>query len=295
MTLIHFVGQDVSVTALVVDDAGNPVTGSVTVSVAVTDPAGAVTSPTVTAGTGGAYTAIVPSVGVSGVWLYRWTATGTGTAFVDEGQFQVRETGMEQLVDLPSVKAHLNIPANDTRADSELQGFILAAADLARDHCGPFLPETHTQYFDGGTSTVVPDWRPVASILSLTEYYGLSGYLLTEQSLGAQTNAYAFTVDYSTGQITRRTFGGGAARFAYGSKNLKLVYTAGRSGHVPWTVRLGALELIRHLWQLTQQGGRPKVGGAGYDGTDMSIPTGFALPSRVIELWAPFRRPPGIA
>jgi hypothetical protein len=263
--------------------------------VTVTDPSGSVSTPAVASAGGGAFTAVVPSVSVPGVWLYRWTASASGVGFASEGQFTVRPVGVEQLVDLASVKAHLNIRADDVRQDDELQGFILAAADLARDHCGPFLPETHTQFFDGGVSTLSPDWLPLAKVLSCTEYYGLSGFALTEQDLGGQSSAFAFTVDYSTGTVSRRTMGGGAALFAAGEKNVKLVYTAGRAGSVPYSVRLGTLELIRHLWQLTQQGGRPKFGGSGYDGDVPGVPTGFALPSRVIELWAGFRRAPGIA
>jgi hypothetical protein len=236
----------------------------------------------------------VPGVSVSGVWLVRWTATGTGVVWASETQFQVRAVGVEQLVDLPSVKAHLNIPPTDIRQDDELQGFILAAADLARDHCGPFIPETHTQYLDGGRPSFVPDWLPVKSVLSVTEFYGLGSFVLTETPLGGGTSsAFAYTVDYGTGELTRRTFSGDAVDFAEGEKNVKIVYTAGRST-VPYSVRLGVLELVRHLWQLTQQGGRPRFGGAG-DGGEPFIPTGFALPSRVLELWAPFRRPPGIA
>jgi hypothetical protein len=235
-------------------------------------------------------------VATAGVWLVRWTATGTGVSWVSETQFQVRAAGIEQLVDLPSVKAHLNIPPGDSRQDDELQGFILAAAEIARNHCGPFIPETHTQYFDGGRSTIVPDFTPITSVLSATEYYGLSAFPLTEQPLSGQVSAFGFTVDYSTGQITRRTFGGEAAIFAYGSKNIKVVYTAGRAGSVPWSARLGVLELIRHLWQMTQQGGgRPKFNGGAYDGGEGIVPTGFAIPSRVLELWQPYYRGPGIA
>jgi hypothetical protein len=236
----------------------------------------------------------VVAVSTPGVWLVRWTATGTGVGWSSETQFQVRPVGVEQLVDLPSVKSHLNIPSNDTRQDDELQGFILAAADLARDFCGPFLPETHTEYHDGGSPTIVPDWLPVAKVLSVTEYYGTSAFPLTEQPLDSPTNAFAYTVDYTTGQIARRAFSGDAARFADGVKNIRIVYTAGL-GVVPWHVRLGTLELVRHLWQLTQQGGRPKFGSSGYDGSDVTTPTGFALPNRVIQLWGPKRRAPGIA
>jgi hypothetical protein len=295
---IYFVGQDVGLTCTPLDDNGNATTGALSVSVTVTSPTGATTTPAVSSAGGGAYSAVVPSVS-AGTWLVRWTATGTnGTVPVGwayEDQFTVRPQGVEQLVDLVSVKKHLNIPLNDNRQDEELQGFILTAADQARDVCGPFLPEQHTQFFDGGLTTLQPDWLPVASVQSVTEYYGLSAFVLTEQPLGAQMNAFAFTADYDTGQLTRRTFGGEAALFALGTKNVKVVYTAGTGGQIPFTIRLGALELIRHLWQQTQNGGRPKFGSAGMDGESMGVPMGFALPDRVIELWGPKRRPPGIA
>jgi hypothetical protein len=236
------------------------------------------------------YTAIVPSVAVAGIWSYRWTAPG----FAYEGQFTVRAAGLESIVDLASVKAHLNIPINDSRSDDELMGYIYACGDIARDFCGPFLPETHTQWFDGGVSTIVPDWLPLTAIASVTEIYGLSSYALTEQTLGGQMNAFAFTADYNTGAIVRRTFGGEAAMFAIGTRNIKVVYTAG-GRPIPYTVRLGALELIRHLWQITQQPGRPKFGSYGTDTGDAVVPIGFALPNRVIELWGSYRRPPGIA
>lgn len=295
MSLIYYLGQDVGLATTVVDDTGATPGGAVTVALAVTDPTGTVTHPTPAAGTGGQYTAVVPAAGAAGVWLYRWTATGTGTGFVDEGQFSVRALGVEQLVDLPSVKAHLNMNPADRRQDDELQGFILAAADLARDHVGPILPEQHTEWHNGGTPTLSLDWQPVASVLSVTEYVAASTWVLTEQPLGTSTDAYGYTVDLDRGQITRRATGG-AVCFPHGIKNVKVVYVASRAGVVSWSVRLGTLELIRHLWQLTQQGGRTRFGGSTLDGADGgTVPTGFALPQRVIELWAPQRRGPGIA
>lgn len=292
MALLYFTGQDVGLTATPLDDAGQSATGSPAVTVTVTDPDGATSTPSVAAAGDGAYTAVVPSVAAAGTWRYRWTATGDGVNWVSEGQFTVRPLGVEQIVDMASVRAHLNL--STSASDDELQGFILAAGDLARDVVGPLLPEQHTQFFDGGRRTVIPDWLPLASVQSVTEYYGLSAFVLTEQPLGSQQTAFGYTVDYTTGQITRRTFGGEAALFATGSKNIKVVYTAG-DGTVPWTVRLGALELIRHLWQLTQTGGGPWFGGQVVDGESPAVPQGFALPQRVLELWAPYRRPPGIA
>jgi len=296
-SLIYYSGQDVGLTTTVLTDLGQPATGTVAVTLTVTDPNGATTNPAAGPQGAGTYAAVVPTVTVPGVWLYRWTATGQGIAgsWASEGQFQVRAANTEQIVDLAGVKAHLNLPTSSTVQDDELQGFILAASELARDVCGPVVPEQHVQWFDGGRPTLSPDWLPLASVQSITEFYGLYGFAITEQPLGSQTTAFAFSADYATGQLTRRTFGGEAALWAAGAKNIKVVYTAGRSGQVPYTVRLGALELIRHLWQLTQQGGRPRIGGSALDGGESHVPIGFALPDRVIELWAPYRRPPGIA
>jgi hypothetical protein len=291
--LLYFTGQDVGLTETVLDDTGAPATGTVTVVLTVTDPAGTITTPATTSAGGGQYAAAVPAVAVAGTWLYRWTATGTGVGYASEGQFQVRPLGVEQVVDLASVKAHLNIPASNTSQDAELQGFILAAGELARDVVGPLLPEQHTEWHNGGNPTITLDWLPLASVLSVTEYVSASTWVLTEQPLGTSTDAYGYTVDPDRGQITRRATGG-AVCFPGGIKNVKVVYTASRTD-IPWTVRLGALELIRHLFQLTQQGGRPRFGGASLDGDSSGVPTGFALPARVLELWQPFKRPPGIA
>ncbi|HWU23261.1 MAG TPA: hypothetical protein VN088_17110 [Nocardioides sp.] len=280
--------------ATVLDDTGTPASGSLTVDVTVTDPSGTVTTPSTTSAGSGVYTAVVPSAATAGTWLYRWTATGTGVGWAEEGQFQVRPLGIEQIVDLASVKAHLNIPTADTTRDAELQGFILAAADLARDVVGPVTAEQHTEWHNGGHPTLTVDWLPLASVQSVTEYIGPTAWVLTEQPLGSSTDAYGYSVDTDRGQITRRAVGD-AVCFPLGVKNVKVVYTAGRGGAIPWTVRLGALELIRHLYQLTQQVGRRRFGGAALDGEGAVVPSGFALPARVLELWKPFNRPPGVA
>jgi hypothetical protein len=292
--LVYVTGQDVGLRTTVLDATGAPATGTLAVSVTVTDPTGATTSPAAANAGGGLYTAVVPAVSAPGVWRYRWTATGTGVNWADEGQFQVRPPGIEQVVDLASVKAHLNI--NDSRQDDELVGFILAAGDLSRDVVGPILPETHTEWHNGGSRTLTLDWAPLASVQSVTEYIAATSWTLTEQPLGTSTDAYGYTVDLDTGQITRRAVGD-AVPFPYGTKNVRVVYTAGRGGVAPWAVRLGALELIRHLWQLTQQGGgRTRVGGNALDSDGGSgVPSGFALPNRVLELWKPAKREPGIA
>ncbi|MFC0438759.1 hypothetical protein [Kutzneria buriramensis] len=291
MAYIFFQGQDVPLAASVVNDSGTPANAT-TVTLTVTNPDGTTQTPAVSNQGTGSYTAVVPAVAQTGVYLYRWTATGSGFSWASEGQFQTRASAIELMVDLPSVKAHLNMPLNDTSQDDELQGFILAAEPIVEDLVGTVMPKTYVEYFNGASETVVLSHQPVISIQSVYEYYGLSAFLLTEQPLGAQMNAFAFTVDYTTGQLLRRTFGGQAARFAIGDKNIKVSYTAGLTT-VAYNIRLGTLELLRHWWQLTQQGRRPTRGGG--DGGDGHVPTGFAVPDRVVELLQPQRRPPGVA
>ncbi|MFJ8437671.1 hypothetical protein [Kitasatospora griseola] len=199
------------------------------------------------------------------------------------------------IVDLTSVKLHLNIPTTDTRQDVELQRFMDAADDQVRYVCGPIAAELHTDFYDGGRDTIALDHLPLASVQGVVEYIAATAWTLTEQPLGSSVDSYGYTVDLERGTITRRAVGSNVL-FPHGLKNVRISYTSGLSGAVPPTVFLGALELIRHLWQMTQQAARPAFGATGsYDSDGAAVPMGFALPSRVLELWAPYRRAPGIA
>lgn len=293
MTYVYSNGQDVALNVTVLNDAQLPANAA-SVTVTVTQPDGSTLTPTPINAGPGVYQAVVAAPTQTGTYLVHWSASGSGFSFSYDDQFQVRPTGVEQIVDLASTKAHLNMRADDTSQDAELMGFILAATPVIRDMIGPIVPEQHVEFFDGGVMTISVAWQPLISIQSIYEYYGLSKFLLTEQPLGTQMNAFGFTVDYITGQVTRRTFGGEAALFADGDKNVEVHYTAGR-GDIPYNVRLGALEFIRHNWSMTQQAGRPRVRPGMDGGGEMAVPIGFAVPDRVVELLSPHRRPPGIA
>lgn len=293
MTYVYSNGQDVALNYTAYNDAQQPANAA-TVVVTVTQPDGSTLTPTPANAGVGVYQAVVAAPTQTGTYLVHWSASGSGFAHSYDDQFQVRPSSAEQIVDLASVKAHLNMNPNDISQDAELTTFILAATPVIRDMIGPIVPEQHTEFFDGAVMTISVAWQPLLSIQSIYEYYGLSKFLLTEQPLGSQNNAFGFTVDYITGQITRRTFGGQAALFAVGDKNVKVSYTAGR-GDIPYNVRLGALEFIRHNWSMTQQAGRPRMRSGMDGGGEMAVPIGFAVPDRVVELLAPHRRPPGIA
>ena len=193
----------------------------------------------------------------------------------------------DDLVTLSDVKAHLNITG--TSHDTELSGFISAATPVVEDIVGPVTTRTVDEWYTGGGSKIVLRQYPVASITSVTEYAGTTGTALTQANVDT-ADSYAYTLE-SGGVLARRT-GSLGTNFTTGVDNVHVVYVAGRSS-IPANIRLAALELIRHWYQLTQQGGRPQLGGAAEDG--MFTPSGFAVPARVVELLAPHQLPPGLS
>ena len=194
------------------------------------------------------------------------------------------------IVSLADVKFHLNKTDNDD--DTELQYFIDAATPLVEDIAGPVIPQTKTEYYSGGVSSLVVNSLPIISVTSVTETYGQTNYSLTEISLGSSNSNFAFTVDYSTGNIVRRSFNA-EALFPTGTNNVKVVYVTGRAT-IPANIRLATLMLIQHLWstsQLNRNGSRPTLGGD----DSFTVGAGFAVPNRVRELLQPSPRVPGIA
>jgi hypothetical protein len=134
--------------------------------------------------------------------------------------------------------------------------------------------------------------RPVVSITSVTEYVGASTYPLSQVATPDLGSVYSYSFETS-GRLIRRSSGGAIRVFPPGFGNIHVVYVAGRAT-VPPNVKLATLELVRHLFQLSQQGGRPSFGGGALEEGPWA-PSGFAVPTRVIELLAPNRRYPSIA
>lgn len=202
------------------------------------------------------------------------------------------------LVTLAEAKAHLNMPAADTTFDSELQGFIDMAQPLIENICGPIVTRSVTEWHDGGTGSrflLVLRQRPVISITSITEYVGNVGQVLTPAASPDLAGNLSYTLEPETGTISRRVGAGTVYPFAWGEQNISVVYTAGYAS-TPANVRLAALELIRHLWQSTQQGGS-RTAAAAFDTGTRPGPAGmgYAVPNFVIELLQPHTRIPGIA
>lgn len=199
--------------------------------------------------------------------------------------------GPTSLVSLTDVKAHLNIPTEDTSHDTEIQGFIDDTQPIIEDIVGPVVQVNCDEWYDGGQQEIVLRTRPVVSVTSVTEYIGNVAYTLTSAASPDLAGPYSFVLD--GGRIIRRRSGVMGA-FPVGFSNVHVVYVAGRAT-VPTNVRLGTLELIRHNYQMTQLAGRPTFGGTAAEDTLATTPTGFAIPTRVIEMLGATRRFPSLA
>lgn len=262
------------------------------VSVVVTDP---LTAPHTVAGGAtsvaplGTYTATyVPTM------AGRHTVTWTSATRVFNDVFEVRPAAFNALISVQDAKDHLRLTANNRISDDTIQGFVEAASIAIQNITGPIVPTSFNEYYDGGAETVSVDNKPIIkNSVQIIEYYGTQAWPLTEQPLGGQQSAYGFTVDYSTGQIRRRTFGGGSALFALGAKNVNVTYKAGRDV-VGQNIQTATKELVRHLWSSTQIPGRPKSSSLGDDGFGW-VPVGFAVPNFVVQLLQNDARPPGVA
>lgn len=171
-----------------------------------------------------------------------------------------------QIVTLSDVHNHLNIPQDDATNDVELQGFIDAATSFITYIAGPVVPQSFIETYEvDGQDTVLLRNVPVQSIQSVTEYVGVVGYTLTSQPPGETVDNYGYSLDIpSQGLLVRRS--GVGTRMNFIGPVVVIAYTAGRDT-VPGDMRLAALEDIRGLYQITQQGGRPAFGTGG-DGSE---------------------------
>lgn len=224
----------------------------------------------------------------------RYSVSWTSATILFNDVFLVRPPTVNALISVDDAKQHLRIKGNVQVSDDTMQGFIEAASIAIQNITGPIMPTAFAEFYDGGLEAISVDNKPIMQgTVTIVEYYGTTAFTLTEQPLGGTQSAYGFTVDYVTGQIRRRTFGGGSALFAIGAKNISVTYKAGRTT-VPLNVQTATKELVRHLWNTTQVPGRPKSAATGEDGFGW-IPTGFAVPNFVVQLLQNDARPPGVA
>lgn len=169
------------------------------------------------------------------------------------------------LVTLPAAKSQLNIEADDTSDDLELQLYIDAVTAPIERELGTVVEQrtvVDTFNFAKGTTSFLLRSVPVASLASISAVDGSTTW---------PVDASAMHVDSDTGLVTVLS---GAALTGL----VAVSYTAGPA-QVPANVRLAAMIVLQHLWE-TQRGRTGAVAGGG----DLVIPAGYAVPNRAIEL-----------
>jgi hypothetical protein len=269
-----------------------------------------ITAITDAANGGVSFTPAPQDTATAGLFMASWVVTfanGRQMTFPTVGYLSVSieenitSVGGAQLVGLPDLKDYLNIRADDRSHDAKLVRFIEAVRPAIENIAGPIIPRTFDEWHDGGQyfirlrhrpSTAIGA-RPVLTLTSCDEYRGPARYPLTIITDPSQGSIYSCMLDQATGQVVRRSSGGGVIAFPPMPQSVHVVYQAGQSS-IPPNVYEATLELIRVNYQTTQPVGRGRLTVS--DDQDQSGPAlGFFVPRRVRELLAPNRRAPSIA
>ena len=184
-------------------------------------------------------------------------------------------TIVDGLITLEEARASLGWATSDTSNDADLERYVEAATPVIENITGPLIARTGVVFkLDGGRTRLVLPTRFV-TVTTLVE----SGVTVTD-----------FVPEPSAGIIT-----GGTTEspryFAHGVQNIVVTVTTG-AATIPANVNLATRELVRFLWQQGRQANIPAFGEAPQDG---SVPMGFAVPKRVMELLQPSPRLAGFA
>lgn len=174
---------------------------------------------------------------------------------------------MALVATLAEFKRHLNIPSSNTSNDTELTDVLTAASEIVEKIIGgPLAVTSFTQRYSTRDSVIVPNYRPLVSVTSITPDYGTA------------LDSSTYTVDTGAGTVSSSygTWGSGT-----------LVYTAGLSS-IPYRVKLAGLIIGKHLWETQRGAGRPG------DADEYVPPAGYAIPRRAQELLE-YDQIPGIA
>jgi uncharacterized phiE125 gp8 family phage protein len=164
---------------------------------------------------------------------------------------------------LPEAKTYLNL--STTQHDTELQLFIDRAEALVAERCGPLVATPKSGRYAAGSGGLA---LPVYPIRSLTSVTPVGGSALTISDLYVTD---AGVVEWADGS-------------PFGPGRYDVEWSAGHAadaGTVPADLKLGVLELIRHLWD-TQRG-------ASRTRTDAGTPgSAYIFPYRVEQALEPF-------
>lgn len=193
------------------------------------------------------------------------------------------------------VKPWLQIDATDTSNDTKLRFVAEMGCQWVQNYLGrPVAPTEFFRRFSGSTgwngSYVCLPYYPVLSIVSIVEFWGLSGgHTLVYQTPEAQGGAgeQMYQMDWVRGIVTRTYQGLIQRPFFPGSSNLEVTWTAGFNP-LPADLKVATLELVAYWWRNTQESPRWFAAGAQYDGDQRGNPLWPAVPNRITMLLEPY-------
>lgn len=180
------------------------------------------------------------------------------------------------VITLNEAKQALAIEETFSETNTLLAGYIQAISEKLDDTCGPIVKRTITsELHDGGTTKIYLNYRPVASLTTITEYDGTTGQVLTAHTNASQTNNQ-YLLDGNRGTI-RRMETGDLTEFACGLKNIDVTYIAGRfdtTSDVDFRYKLAAQITLAHVWRSEQ----------GMSTDEFGSYSTFILPKRAIDV-----------
>lgn len=178
------------------------------------------------------------------------------------------------LIDLDAAKDYLNLSADNTDDDAEIQGWIDAVTVLVENEVGPCTVREFTSTVSGTGSWWLPR-RPVVEITEITAF----GHTST-------TDVEDYVVQAATGRVV--------ATDGYGvpAGDWTITYTAGWD-EVPVNIQRAALMILKHLWTNQRAAG---AGRGRFDAeSDQPMGAPWAVPKAAMDLLKPHRRLRGIA
>jgi hypothetical protein len=191
------------------------------------------------------------------------------------------------------VKPWLQMKPTDTTMDANLSRIVKMACNWVQKYLGRPVARKQFDYrFDGwsgwsGTSIMLP-WYPVLNVVSVTEYWGVSGpHNLVESTPTNQVDGWQ--CEWLTGRLVRVFPGNVQKPFFPGSRNVEVVWEAGYNP-IPGDIEVATLEMIAHWFRNTQQQSALRPGlRMGDEAEPMETgPLWTGVPFRVIDLLEPY-------
>jgi len=275
------VGQTLAFGLKTYDSAGALADVGTGPTATLTKPDGSTDSASVTKTATGTYRADY-TADAAGRWTCLWDGSGAnsgGLPYPDVADVWPVSGGM--VISLADARAALNIATTATAQDDEILLYIRAATAVIEDLSGAAVAGTKVESRSGSGKMALALYERPTAITSVVQ----DGVTLAATDYALDEN----------GLLWRGSSRGAGVWSDAGVANVVVTYTVA-SGLDANTI-LAARELVRHLYAIGQQPWRSPYGGGLEDVAMTTVPAGYAVPARVVQLLEPSmaRRMPGMA